>query len=933
MQKRLLFIFSLTVFYSLAQKKVINHEVYNDWKSIKAEQISSNGKLVSYEINPHQGDGKLYLLENDQTRLTINRGKKAAFNHAETVFHFLIDPGYDTLRKLELDKVKKEKWVKDTLAIYLVEKDTLITYDNIVSYKYSEMGDWLAFLQPSPKEEPAKTPWWRIFKKKNKKEEEEEKPEAKGKQLTVLHPLKNEKKVFESVTEYSFDRTGETLLIVSHYTFNDKDSVTVHLYNTTTGETKSSEQVHTAFGNYSYDFNGSQLAYLASNDTVKKNKLFDLYHWKVAQDQPTVLVDTVRNDLPEGQTVSNFRTPYFSRNGERLYVGIKELAQQEEKDTLLEREKAKLDLWHYQDQQLQPRQLKQKKQEEKSTLLSVIHLNENKLVVLEDEHLKVRISKHGNSDYALGVNNKKYESNYDWSYPWLSDYYRVDLRSGEAQLLKDSLAYVDGLSPSGKYFVYFDNTTENYKMLDISTQETHCITCSNTTAIWTRDVNGMPHEPRPYGSPGYTENEQSLLLYSRHDIWEVKLSSNKIQSITDNRLRDSFQLRLRTWDTDSIFIDLARTWVHGIDQQTKDEHIFQLDYPTKELKTLLQTPHKITSIKKSPQGDKVIFRKMNVRDYPDVYLSSIHFDNPTKLSTANPQQEEYIWPNVEMIRWETKSGKKLEGLVYTPEDFDSTKSYPLLVYFYELYGDRKHQHYIPKPTASIIYATEYTSAGYVVFIPDIRYDTGYPARSAYECIMSGTDEVLAKLPNIDSTRMGLQGQSWGGYQTAQLITMTNRYKAAMAGAPVSNMFSAYGGIRWGSGLNRQFQYEHSQSRIGKTIWEAPELYVENSPIFGVPNIETPLLIMHNDNDGAVPWYQGIEMFVGMKRLGKPVWMLNYNGDEHNLMKNANRMDLSIRMRQFFDHYLLGEPAPKWLIEGIPALEKGRDYRLELEIIE
>ena len=190
------------------------------------------------------------------------------------------------------------------------------------------------------------------------------------------------------------------------------------------------------------------------------------------------------------------------------------------------------------------------------------------------------------------------------------------------------------------------------------------------------------------------------------------------------------------------------------------------------------------------------------------------------------------------------------------------------------------------------------------------------------------DYEMNEDPNIDSKRMGLQGQSWGGYQTAQMITMTNRYAAAMAGAPVSNMISAYGGIRWESGLNRQFQYEKQQSRIGATLWEAPELYIENSPIFNLPKVKTPLLIMSNDEDGAVPWYQGIELFTGLKRLGKPCWMLNYNGDKHNLMKNANRIDLSIRMRQFFDHYLQGAPAPKWLTDGIPATVKGEEMRYE-----
>jgi dipeptidyl aminopeptidase/acylaminoacyl peptidase len=336
------------------------------------------------------------------------------------------------------------------------------------------------------------------------------------------------------------------------------------------------------------------------------------------------------------------------------------------------------------------------------------------------------------------------------------------------------------------------------------------------------------------------------------------------------------------------------------------------------------TNHAISFITRSENKETILFRKMSLQDYPEVRYSKSYFESETVISSTNPQQSEFNWASVELINWKSYDGIPLEGLLYKPENFDVDKKYPLLIYYYELYSDDLHNHYIPKPTASVIYPTEYASAGYVVFIPDVRYKIGHPAKSAYDCIMSGTDRVLELLPNIDSTKMGLQGQSWGGYQTAQLITMTKRYAAAMAGAPVSNMFSAYGGIRWGSGVNRQFQYERTQSRIGKTIWEAPELYVENSPLFHIPNITTPLLIMSNDKDGAVPWYQGIEMFTGMKRLGKPCWMLNYNGDDHNLLENANRIDLSIRMRQFFDYYLLDKPAPKWLTDGIPATLKGKE---------
>jgi dipeptidyl aminopeptidase/acylaminoacyl peptidase len=183
---------------------------------------------------------------------------------------------------------------------------------------------------------------------------------------------------------------------------------------------------------------------------------------------------------------------------------------------------------------------------------------------------------------------------------------------------------------------------------------------------------------------------------------------------------------------------------------------------------------------------------------------------------------------------------------------------------------------------------------------------------------------------IDKDKIAIQGQSWGGYQVAYLVTRTNLFKAAMAGAPVTNMTSAYGGIRWESGHTRMHQYENGQSRIGGTLWEKQELYIENSPLFYADRVQTPLLIMSNDNDGAVPWYQGIEYFSALRRLGKPCWLLCYNGDEHNLMKRPNRKDLSIRMMQFFDYYLKDVKPPSWMIDGVPAIEKGENTGYQLK---
>jgi dipeptidyl aminopeptidase/acylaminoacyl peptidase len=270
--------------------------------------------------------------------------------------------------------------------------------------------------------------------------------------------------------------------------------------------------------------------------------------------------------------------------------------------------------------------------------------------------------------------------------------------------------------------------------------------------------------------------------------------------------------------------------------------------------------------------------------------------------------------------------EEMEGLLYFPNNIDLGKKYPMIVYFYERNADNLHQYSAPAPSRSTINKTFFVSNDYLVFVPDITYTEGYPGQSAFNAVISGTQFVCNMFQFVDRDRIGIQGQSWGGYQTAWLITQTNMFAAAMAGAPVSNMTSAYGGIRWESGLSRMFQYEREQSRIGASLWDKPLNYIENSPLFFAPKIQTPLLIMHNDNDGAVPWYQGIELFTALRRLRKPVWMLTYNNEPHNLKAESwgNRMDLTIRMKGFFDHYLKGEPMPEWMRFGIPATRKGLD---------
>jgi len=328
---------------------------------------------------------------------------------------------------------------------------------------------------------------------------------------------------------------------------------------------------------------------------------------------------------------------------------------------------------------------------------------------------------------------------------------------------------------------------------------------------------------------------------------------------------------------------------------------------------------------KLENSDTVVYTKETFATFPDLLVSDLRFKNSIRISDANPQQSDFLWGTAELFEWISLEGRKLEGLLYKPEGFDPSRKYPLIVHFFHKSSSELYYYRTPEFHSSRIDYSYFTSNGYVVFNPDVYFDPGYVGESAYKSVMSGVVALINK-GIIDPARIGAQGHSYSGYQLAYLATRTQMFACIQSGAPVVNFFSAYGGIRWESGRSRAFQYEHHQT-LG-SIWEVPLRFFENSPLFFMDKVTTPILIMHNDQDGAVPWTQGIEYFIALRRLRKPVWLLNYNGEPHGLRQLKNKRDFHIRMAQFFGHYLKGEPMPRWMKEGVPAVAK--DYDLGYE---
>jgi dipeptidyl aminopeptidase/acylaminoacyl peptidase len=466
-----------------------------------------------------------------------------------------------------------------------------------------------------------------------------------------------------------------------------------------------------------------------------------------------------------------------------------------------------------------------------------------------------------------------------------------------------------------------------YYSLNNSTQQVVALTKSIPVPFYDEE-NDTPSNPRPYGIMGWTENDEFVLIYDRYDIWRVAPSGKRVPvNETGIGRTTATRYRNRRLDDELVFIPTGKEIIlSGSDEKNLQHGYWGIAINKQNsLKPLIVENNILGSLKKAKGAETVIWTKQNVKEYPNINVSDLSFSNSETISNANPQQDKFIWPTAEVVQWISFAGDTLRGILYKPDNFDASKKYPMISYFYERHLYSFNYYHVPKPSQSIISISFYASNGYIVFVPDIVYKEGYPGQSAYDAIVSGVQFLVSTRSFIDGNRLGIQGQSWGGYQVAYLVTQTDMFAAAMAGAPVSNMTSAYGGIRWGSGMSRMFQYEQTQSRIGGTLWEKPMHYIENSPLFYAPKVNTPLLMMHNDNDGAVPWYQGIEFFMALYRLNKPVWMLTYNGVNHNIESKywANRIDLSTRMFQFFNHYLKGEPAPEWMVKGVPAIDKGK----------
>ncbi|HEX2189535.1 MAG TPA: prolyl oligopeptidase family serine peptidase [Longimicrobiaceae bacterium] len=934
-------------------KKPLVPESFDRWRAVDGAALSRDGAWAVYTLVPQVGEGEVVVRrlpsgpELRHTRGYIGRPQTQAgrsgpgFDAPDAEITadgrfalFTIEPSREAYEAARRAKRKPAEMPKTALGIMSLPGGEVATVPGIESFRVPRgSGRWVAYLLEGkdsagaePADSAAQAPMAAAAPGGTPRPVAADssgsgrKKKETGSTL-VLRDLQTgaEQRVAE-VTAYAFDEAGRWL----GYTVSSRDGAGDGAFVRSLADGRTHALLAGA-GSYKglvFDRAGTQAAFVSDRDEYGRDGArYALYHAPLRGESPRAR-RAVGPDAGGGLRVAEKGTLRFTRTGAALLWGAMPAPLDSvPADSLAD--KAVFDLWHWRDPRLQPQQRAEAGRDRDRSYAAVYDPRTGRHRVVGNDTLsRVVFSEDGR--VALAATSLPYAVEAMWGEGG-TDAYVVDVARGTRRPVAQRLDAAPQLSPDGRYVLYWDRD-RSWKAYEVASGRTRDLTATLAGVRFDQEDWDTPDLPAPYGVAGWTEGDRSVLVYDRFDVWELDPAGRRAARVVTDSVgrRGGMTFRLVDLEPDEEAIDPSDALLFRVvDQETRASGYWSDRLGVAALpRQLVMENRALGTPRRAEDAEVFVFTRSTVAEAPDLWVSGPDFASPVRISDSNPQQAEYRWGTAELVRWRSSDGVELKGILYKPEDFDPSRKYPMVVYFYESLSGNLHQYQMGVPrntTQPMLYA----SNGYLVFMPDIRYTAGYPGESAIKSIVPGVQSLIER-GFVDPAAVAIQGQSWGGYQVAYMITRTPMFRAAMAGAPVANMTSAYGGIRWESGLARAFQYERGQSRIGGSLWDEPWRYIENSPLFALDRVSTPLLIMHNDADGAVPWYQGIEMFVGMRRLGKEAYLLNYNGDAHNPTKRANQLDIARRTMEFFDHHLKGAPAPAWMREGIPFLHKGRD---------
>ncbi|HEY3135286.1 MAG TPA: prolyl oligopeptidase family serine peptidase [Blastocatellia bacterium] len=951
-------------------KRPLTHSDYDGWRSIQGQSLSRDGKFVGYALVPQDGDGEVVVRNlatgtewrygrgwrpptpppdlsdptaavtffNQQSRLT-----RPSFTADNRFAIFTIEPNKADVLKARKDKKKPEEMPKNAMGIMDLSTGRVTRIERVRGFEVPEDGaSYIAYrLEPKAEEkkpeDKADAP-----KQEQKQNDESDQPQGRrgartggagastsgnkkefGSDLVLRKMADGSERTFADALEYTISKDATSLV----FTVSSKKEESNGAFAVATTSTDAPLALLTGKGKYAkltWDEKQTQLVFLSDRDDASSTQpRMKLYRWDRKAATASELVSTSTPNFKPAYVISDKGPINFSLDGSKVFFGVAPPGEPEKEESEADSadDRVSVDLWSWKDDYIQPMQKVRAEQDRNRSYRAVFHITDSKYVQLGDETLQA-VNTANDGRWGLGLDDRPYRTLVGYDDDANSaDVSIVNTADGSRKLAMKKHHWGFTWSPGGRYALFYDG--KDWNTLSVPDGKIVNLTRNLGVNFW-REDHDSPSTPSSYGNAGWTADDKYVLLYDKYDIWRVAPDGSNAKNLTDGVGRkEKAQFRYVKLDSQEKGVDPTKPLLLRAENEwTRDSGFYRGRIGGGAPEKLIVAAKYFNSPAKAKDADVYLLTASTFYEFPDLLVTSPDFKEMKKVSDANPQKSQLVWGTSELVRFKNTDGVPLSAMLIKPENFDASKKYPMIVYIYETLSENVHRFVDPRPSHNIN-PSYYASNGYLVLEPDIVYTIGHPGQSALKCVLPAIQAVVDK-GFVDEKAIGIQGHSWGGYQTAYMITQTTRFKAASAGAPVANMTSAYSGIRWGSGLPRQFQYEHTQSRIGGSLWETPMLYLENSPVFRADQIQTPVLMIHNDADDAVPWYQGIEMYLALRRLGKEAYLFTYNGEPHGLRRRQNQKDYTMRLQQFFDHFLKGAPKPEWMEKGIPYLQKDKE---------
>ena len=882
---------SLMVSYSFAQKRPLDIKACSQWNRIDDAKLSPTGRYVAYKIVPiEQGFDEIcniptILYDNK------NKGKRIELGNVENIYYFNSD------KQLYYTKTDST----GTTLTYVVD----LPSGNKRLWKYPESLEPIKGVNLSAS---------RLHI-----DEDKDKNIKSHNNLIIRNLDTNDSICIENILSYEFYNGSKNIVFMS-----DKDDNRQIKYGTLKGPYRLLIQGKKEEMPSYFTFDKKKL----TGKFDVKNKLYCNFNLKDNS------VDTIFrvNEIPVPENKEIVRINLMKNPNYVMleFSDINKPKTTRKKETRKKDDSFDLELWTWDELEVPILQTASSYQRSSNDKY-MYNRRTRQLVKVAPAEGKITMPYREMEEinYILYTDDTRYQKEKEWREKQPFDIYVADIHTGKSKLIGKEYRDQPKWSPTGRWAMLYDPINKNWNKFDTQTGEVVNVSADIPYPVYNENFD-QPTPAPAYGITGWSADGRSVFVMDAYDWWKIALDGKeKTTCLTRGYGRKnliSYQILYSNIDK-NVFEANDKVYTMAIHKKDMTQSICQIDMKG-NIYTLMYGDYNYQVKAFSDNRKYCLWTRQNARTFPDLCISTANFTNIKKVTDANPQQKQYLWGSVKIVEWKNYEGKQNRGLLYLPEGYDSKQTYPVIVQFYETHTEEKNHYIMPLLSSAMANATYAMSNGYIMFMPDVHFTIGSPGQSTYDAVVSGVNWLIDQ-GIAHKGKIGLQGHSWSGFQTTYLVTKTDIFDCAQIGAPITDMVTGYLGIRNGSGLPRYFMYEDTQSRMGATLWDAKEKYKAMSPIVDADKIHTPLLIFHNDNDEAVAYEQGRALYLAMRRLQRPAWMVNYKGEGHFVLKPASQKDWTIRMMQFFDYYLKGTKEPRWMKEGIQLKDRGYDQKYDL----